>query len=130
TIIFSTHRMEQVEEICDKIVLINQGKKILDGTVAQVKKDHKENIFRIGFNGTPPALDNEVFEVAGTSGHDVTVKIRDGYQPLDVLRYLVGKNADLHSFNEVLPSLNDIFIRRVADTQKARQFETKNSLLN
>ncbi len=49
TIIFSTHRMEQVEEICDHIVLVNKGKKILDGSVKQVKNDYKENLFRIEF---------------------------------------------------------------------------------
>src|SRR6187399_2045287 len=48
TIIFSTHRMEQVEEICDHIVLVNKGKKILDGTVAGVKNEFKENIFQLG----------------------------------------------------------------------------------
>src|SRR6187397_344788 len=50
TVIFSTHRMEQVEEICDHIVLINKGKKILDGSVKQIKQDCKENHFRIGFD--------------------------------------------------------------------------------
>src|SRR6187551_4096610 len=49
TIIFSTHRMEQVEEICDHIVLVNKGKKILDGTVQRVKQDFKENLFRVTF---------------------------------------------------------------------------------
>src|SRR6478609_137946 len=46
TIIFSTHRMEQVEEICDKIILVNKGTKILDGSVKQIKQDCKENIFK------------------------------------------------------------------------------------
>src|SRR3954449_3519955 len=53
TIIFSTHRMEQVEEICDHIVLVNQGKKILDGTVAEIKQQFKENIFRIQLSNAP-----------------------------------------------------------------------------
>src|ERR1700712_2493575 len=53
TIIFSTHRMEQVEEICDKIVLVNMGKKILDGSVKQIKYDFKQDLFRIGV-GTMP----------------------------------------------------------------------------
>src|SRR6187397_417682 len=50
SIIFSTHRMEQVEEICDHIILVNKGKKILDGSVKQIKQDCKENHFRIGFD--------------------------------------------------------------------------------
>src|SRR5437762_7032606 len=53
SIIFSTHRMEQVEEICDHIILVNKGKKILDGGVNQVKQQFKENLFRIGFESMP-----------------------------------------------------------------------------
>src|SRR4029078_2293060 len=53
TIIFSTHRMEQVEEICDHIVLVNKGQKILDGTVQKIKQDFKENIFSIGVDKMP-----------------------------------------------------------------------------
>src|SRR3954470_788866 len=53
TVIFSTHRMEQVEEICDHIVLLNLGKKILDGTVQQIKNDFKENLFSIKLDGVP-----------------------------------------------------------------------------
>src|SRR4028119_1220495 len=51
TIIFSTHRMEQVEEICDHIILVNQGKKILDGTVHEIKQQFKENVFRLQLAG-------------------------------------------------------------------------------
>ena len=53
SIIFSTHRMEQVEEICNQIILINKGKKILDGTVANVKQEFKENLFRIAADPAP-----------------------------------------------------------------------------
>src|ERR1700741_4042855 len=53
TIIFSTHRMEQVEEICDHIVLVNKGKKILDGTVQRIKQDFKENLFSVGTEQMP-----------------------------------------------------------------------------
>src|SRR6187397_2296043 len=63
TIIFSTHRMEQVEEICDKIVLVNKGKKILDGSVKQIKHDCKENIFKVGFDAIPQPFPNNIFEI-------------------------------------------------------------------
>src|SRR3954466_4053809 len=63
TIIFSTHRMEQVEEICDHIVLVNQGKKILDGTVKNIKQDFKENLFSIGFSSMPANTHNDAFEI-------------------------------------------------------------------
>src|SRR6185436_3095136 len=69
TIIFSTHRMEQVEEICNHIVLINKGKKILDGTVKQVKQDFKENLFRIGAGQVPLMNGSAPFEVMGVRDH-------------------------------------------------------------
>src|SRR6187402_2832852 len=63
TIIFSTHRMEQVEEICDHIVLINKGEKLLDGTVTDIKNKFKENIYRIGVSTTAENLVTYIFEV-------------------------------------------------------------------
>ncbi|CAF3844377.1 unnamed protein product, partial [Rotaria sp. Silwood1] len=63
TVIFSTHRMEQVEEICDKIVLVNLGKKILDGTVQSVKQEFKENKFGIKLTELPTNIDNAAFTV-------------------------------------------------------------------
>src|SRR5688572_4618065 len=61
TIIFSTHRMEQVEEICDHIILVNKGKKILDGTVKQVRQNFKENLFHFGFDTLPHQLSHPSF---------------------------------------------------------------------
>src|SRR5450432_4176935 len=66
TVIFSTHRMEQVEEICDHIVLVNKGKKILDGTVKQIKHDCKENIFKVGFDTIPQPFPNDIFEIVSS----------------------------------------------------------------
>src|SRR5438477_4313125 len=63
TIIFSTHRMEQVEEICDQIILVNKGKKILDGSVQQVKQDFKENKFSIQLSGVASTIANNAFEI-------------------------------------------------------------------
>src|SRR6476659_1397324 len=63
TIIFSTHRMEQVEEICDHIILVNKGTKILDGTVKEIKQDFKENLFRIGFDAMPTLTTTNAFEI-------------------------------------------------------------------
>lgn len=125
TIIFSTHRMEQVEEICDHIVLVNKGKKILDGTVAQVKHDFKENLFSIGTEEPIPLQNGQApFEIVGTKNNKQVVKIRDGRSPNDVLQYLLGIGVQVYSFNEILPSLNDIFIRLVEGTPSARQFQT------
>lgn len=123
TIIFSTHRMEQVEEICDHIILINKGEKILDGSVKRVKQDFKENLFVVGLENTEMLEPNDVFEIVGVKGDNFVLKIRDGYKPHDVLQYLIGKSHEIISFNEMLPSLNDIFIKLVEGTPLARQFQ-------
>ncbi len=123
TIIFSTHRMEQVEEICDEIILVNKGKKILDGSVKQVKQDCKENIFKVGFDRLPEAFENNIFGIVNTKDNFLTVKINEGYNPAAVLREFLDHRASVVSFNEILPTLNDIFIKKVEDTKLARQFE-------
>ncbi len=123
TIIFSTHRMEQVEEICDHIVLVNKGKKILDGTVKQIKQDFKENLFRIGFEELPATYSSTEFEVVHEENNSLVVKIKDGYKPASVLNNFLKQNASIVSFNEILPSLNDIFIKQVNDTEATRQFQ-------
>jgi len=127
TIIFSTHRMEQVEEICDHIVLINKGKKILDGSVKKVKQDFKENLFSIGFDNEPSLNGNAIFEVIGKKDQSYIVKIKEDKKPTDVLKYFIQQNADVHSFNEILPSLNDIFIKLVEGTSVSRQFIRRES---
>ncbi len=123
TIIFSTHRMEQVEEICDHIALVNKGNKILDGTVREIKQEFKENLFSIGIDEMPTALDAAPFEVVSNKAHSHIVRIKDDNKPNDVLQYLLQKNVAIHSFNEMLPSLNDIFIKLVEGTPTARQFQ-------
>ncbi|HVT86384.1 MAG TPA: ATP-binding cassette domain-containing protein [Chitinophagaceae bacterium] len=128
TIIFSTHRMEQVEEICDHIALVNKGKKILDGTVKKIKQDFKENLFSIGMEQLPLSMNGDVpFEMIGTKDHHSIVRIKDGSKPNDVLKYLIQQGATINSFNEILPSLNDIFIRLVEGTPAARQFQNVES---
>ncbi len=123
TIIFSTHRMEQVEEICDHIVLVNKGKKILDGSVKQIKQDCKENLFKIGFEELPTTYDSTEFEVIHEEANALIVKMKHGYRPASVLKNFLNQNAGIISFNEILPSLNEIFIKKVNDTEVTRQFQ-------
>ncbi|HMU10883.1 MAG TPA: ATP-binding cassette domain-containing protein [Ferruginibacter sp.] len=123
TIIFSTHRMEQVEEICKHIILVNKGKKILDGTVEGIKHDFKENLFGIQLETIPENIDGSSFELIHTSNKELIVRIRDGYKPNDVLSYFISRGSSVVSFKELLPSLNDIFIKLVEGTPSARQFE-------
>ncbi|HJS54820.1 MAG TPA: ABC transporter ATP-binding protein [Chitinophagaceae bacterium] len=124
TIIFSTHRMEQVEEICDHIILVNKGQKILDGSVKGVKNQFKEDLFSIGFEEMPRNLNgNPPFETVGTRDQALIVKINTGYKPNDVLNYFLQQGVSVISFNEILPSLNDIFIKLVEGTPLTRQFQ-------
>lgn len=126
TIIFSTHRMEQVEEICDHIALVNKGKKILDGTVNGVKQQYKENIYRIGARILPEHLMTALFTVVKHDKEQTLIKLPEDVQPNDVLKYFIQQNVQIQSFQEVLPSLNEIFIKLVEGTAKARQFQDLN----
>jgi ABC-2 type transport system ATP-binding protein len=125
TIIFSTHRMEQVEEICDHIILMNLGQKVLDGTVSDIKQQFKENKFSIKLSEIPSGLQAASFDIVDQKANELTVKINQGYKGNDVLNYLLQKQLTIESFNEILPSLNDIFINLVEGTHaKTRAFQS------
>ncbi len=124
SIIFSTHRMEQVEEICDHIILVNKGKKILDGGVYQVKQQFKENLFRIGLDDVPATYLSKAFEVITKEDHSLIVKINEGYKSNDVLQYFIQQDVNVTAYNEMLPSLNEIFIKLVEGTALSRQFQS------
>lgn len=124
TIIFSTHRMEQVEEICNHIVLMNLGKKILDGTVSDVKQQFKENKFSIKLHQLPTEILHRSFDVLHQKENAFTVKIKDGFRSNDVLQFFLQQEVTIESFNEILPSLNDIFIQLVEGTKSvSRPFQ-------
>ena len=124
SIIFSTHRMEQVEEICDHIILVNKGQKILDGGVKQVKQQFKENIFNLELNEDHAQYEHPSFNIVNRKGKELVVKIHDGYTSNNVLKHFMDQNKQIVAFHEILPSLNDIFIHLVEGTPTSRQFET------
>lgn len=127
TVIFSTHRMEQVEEICDHIVLVNLGQKILDGTVSDIKQQFKENKFGIRLSEVPGNLNDRIFEVVDQKANQLTVKIKEGYRSNDVLQHFLQQQCSIESFNEILPSLNEIFINLVEGTKATtRAFQKVN----
>ena len=117
TIIFSTHRMEQVEEICDHIVLVNLGKKILDGTVQNIKNQFKENKFSLRLSNVVDGAESNAFKIINTKNNQLNVKINEGFAGNDVLKYFIERNINIESFNEILPSLNEIFIQLVEGTK-------------
>jgi ABC-2 type transport system ATP-binding protein len=113
TVIFSTHRMEQVEEICDHIVLVNLGHKVLDGSVASVKQQFKENKFSIQLQDVPANLQHPAFVIESQKKNSFVMKINEGYKSNDILQHFLQQQVTIESFQEILPSLNEIFIKLV-----------------
>ncbi len=117
SVIFSTHRMEQVEEVCEDIVLINKGRIILEGKVSDIKRDFKEHKYSIGIQGDFPGdISSDSFELSGTQNGHVIVRVKEGHNPNELLRELISRNIEIQSYYEVLPSLNEIFIKQVASS--------------
>ncbi len=114
SVVFSTHRMEQVEEICKDIVLINQGQKILEGKVSEIKENFKDNLFKIEFDGSfPEDLKSNDFKIVSDTAKDVTIQVTQGHDSNELLRALIDRGIRIKSFSEVLPTLNEIFIKQV-----------------
>ena len=113
SIIFSTHRMEQVEEVCEEIVLIHKGKNILSGMVKDVKNRFKENLFEVKFEGELPTEIEEKFRLEKRAADSLIIKINEGDDSNDILQYLVKNGLHIISFKEILPTLNEIFIKQV-----------------
>lgn len=112
SIIFSTHRMEQVEEICEDIVLIDEGKVILEGSVDEIKHRFKENLYKIEFDGEIQS-DFAGFDVQSRTDTSITIKLPRDVDGNELIKYAVGTGTHIISFNEILPTLNEIFIKQV-----------------
>ena len=113
TIIFSTHRMEQVEEMCENIILIHRGKNILQGNVSLIRNQYKEHLYKVNYEGALPASFTEGLELVSSEDHTATFRIRENQTPNTLLQALMGSGCEIHSFHEILPSINEIFIRQV-----------------
>lgn len=115
TIIFSTHRMESVEQLCDSIALINKSHKILDGKVSDIKNSYRNNTYTIEFRGQFPAEKADLFSIVSTgNAHEICIKIAEGKTPNEVLSYLLP-HIQIQQLSEVIPSINDIFIQKVSN---------------
>ena len=122
TIIFSTHRMESVEELCNHIALINKSNKILEGKLVDIKKEYKTNIFEIGINADNyNTFENDLrtrFEATQAHFNSIgdelkfNVKLSHADTSNDLLNYLMTKGEVSH-FVEQVPSVNEIFIQSV-----------------
>ncbi len=116
TIIFSTHQMASVEELCDYIVLINNGQNILEGKISQIKQQFKQNIFQISFQSPTDLPPNQMFQILESDKLNYKIKLSPQYTSNQLLLY-VAQYGNILSFNEILPSLQDIFIQVVQKTQ-------------
>ncbi|HSQ46737.1 MAG TPA: ATP-binding cassette domain-containing protein [Lutibacter sp.] len=123
SIIFSTHRMESVEEMCDYIALINKSNKILDGKLKDIKQQFKTNQFEVGLLSANKELllnqINEKFTLENSqaiSFNDdlrLLISLKNGETSKDLIEFLNNK-AQITHFTEVIPSVNDIFLKSVA----------------
>jgi ABC-2 type transport system ATP-binding protein len=127
TVIFSTHNMASVEELCDHIALINKSEKILDGKVADIKEAHKENIFEISYATSDQQIDEIIpreFSIIGSStqnGHTKTkISIPTNASPNELLKWAIRK-FEVHGFSEILPTMNDIFISQVNQKNRGNE---------
>ncbi len=119
SIIFSTHRMEQVEQICEEIVLMNQGSVILEGNVKSIKNDFREDKFELEFDGHfPKDMLGESFQLLKDDETSCLIQANEGHDSNELLKGLMDRNIKINSFKEVLPSLNDIFIKKVGESNE------------
>ncbi|MFD2517994.1 ABC transporter ATP-binding protein [Salinimicrobium flavum] len=122
TIVFSTHRMESVEELCDHMALIHKGNKLLDGKVDEIKRQYKSNTYEVGIITQNPGMLrkdlNERFKISDAQFKSIDddlklrIQIGEDASPNDLLIYLTSQ-AQINHFVEVIPSVNDIFIQTV-----------------
>jgi len=123
TIIFSTHNMGSVEELCDHITLINNSKNILEGQIDDIRKTYKSNVYEIAFNGETNKLASslnpnyEVIEEIKVNGNNaVKVKLHKQTNENELLSLIIP-TVEVISFKEIIPSMNDIFINVVNENK-------------
>ena len=120
SIIFSTHRMESVEELCDYIALINKSEKILDGPKKDIKDTYKSNVFIVEHKNEGLILNNN-YEILSKSPMDTDfykteIKILNDNSPNQLIKELIDQ-VEVHAFIEKIPSMNEIFITKVQEVK-------------
>jgi ABC-2 type transport system ATP-binding protein len=120
TILISTHNMRSVEEICDRIALIHESRKILEGSVAELQEKTKAGEYAVKFRGNMISFVNALWtgfelidkEILGDDRFIARVKMRGDSSFEDLLKVLIG-NVKIEAAWEVLPSMHDVFISNV-----------------
>jgi len=115
TIILSTHRMDQVEQMCDSICLMNKGQKLLDGDLKAIKRSYGNNTVRMEFVGDPAFMQlPDTIERTNSYGEMVDITLRPGADAQQILRSAVERGVQVRRFELIEPPLNDIFIQKVS----------------
>lgn len=118
SIIFSTHRMESVEELCDHIALINEGVKILDGPKKDIKNQFRNNTFKVEhfspLGGLPGGFEIKSSQTIEDDLIETEIHLSDNMKTNDLLQAII-QQTEIRSFSEIIPSINDIFIRKVKE---------------
>ena len=124
TIILSTHRMESVELLCSHIALLNLSKKVLDGSVTEIRKTFRSNIYEVAYEGNSIGLANslwadfELIENNNVGDHWLAkIKLSTNATTNQLLQSLIS-NINIISFKEMIPGMNDIFIRLVTQNKE------------
>jgi|SRR6056297_93340 len=124
TIIFSTHNMGSVEELCDHITLINNAKNLLEGPIDKIRHEYKSNIYEITFNGEYQKLESaikehyQIIEQKKINGYNgVRIKLLHQTNENELLSLIIPA-VEIISFNEIIPSMNDVFIKAVNENKK------------
>lgn len=115
TILFSTHRMEQVEQMCDEICLFNNGRAVLQGNLREIKKSYGKNTVNIEFDGDASFLDRlENVRINNRSANFAEIRVLGNNSMQDILETAMS-HADIHLFERIEPSLTEIFISAVGE---------------
>lgn len=119
TILFSTHNMGSVEEVCEEITLINHAKVVLQGRVSDIRQQYKKHLYSIHVNDNVFAPNESLYKIekiesSNTSGVDATIRLKSGVNMRDVISVL-NENYTLTGFQELLPSMHEVFIETVTD---------------
>ncbi len=115
TIIFSTHNMESVEELCDEIALVNHARVVLSGHVQTIRESYRQNRFRVHYEGSAPlSLPAEYRVEAGTDDSTLQVVVPQGSTANDLLALLLPQ-CQVRGLREILPAMKDIFISTVSN---------------
>lgn len=115
TILFSTHRMEQVEQMCDDICLFNKGKAVLQGNLREIKQSFGKNTVNLEFEGDPGFLDRlENVRINNRSTNFAEIRVLNGQSMQDILKTAM-EHAEVHKFERIEPSLTEIFISTVGE---------------